>query len=104
MAIRNLLVALFVASAPMMGCAVEAETAPPVYAEGYQPQVYEGATVYYDDVGHPYYYGNGGAIVWIQAGSPRYVGLVNHWQRYRPLYHRGYGGYAHYGYRGRGRR
>ena len=40
------------------GCYAEVD-GPPEYAEGYQPQNYDGYVVYYDDGGRPYYYVNG---------------------------------------------
>jgi len=95
------LVALTAGFVPLgSACYAEADVPPPVVAEGYEPQFYDGYVVYYDDVGRPYYYVNG-AVFWVPATSPFYVGLVNHWHAYGPAYHRWYG---HYGYRYRGYR
>ena len=77
------------------GCVVEDEVPPPAYVEGYEPMYYDGYVVYYDDVGRPYYYLNGG-VAWVPSTSPLYIGFVNHWRLYGPAYHRWY---AHYGYR-----
>lgn len=89
------------AASVMSGCYAAVEPAPvyttsAVVADGYEPAYYDGYVVYYDDVGHPYYYGGGGEIVWIPASSPRYVALVNHWHAHGPAYRRWY---AHDGYR-----
>jgi hypothetical protein len=95
------LVALMAGFVPLgSACYAEEDVPPPAYAEGYQPQFYDGYVVYYDDVGRPYYYNNG-AVFWVPGTSPYYVGLVNHWHMYGPAYHRWYG---HYGYRYRGYR
>ena len=80
-------------------CAIE-EGPPPVTAEGYQPQYYDGYVVYYDGAGRPFYYVNGG-IYWVPTTSPFYVGLVDHWRVHRPEYDRWY---AHSGGRYRGYR
>ena len=100
MRIRSFVVAAAVAGLMPMssGCYVEEDAPPPEYVEGYQPMFYDGYVVYYDDVGRPYYYADG-ALVWVPAASPLYIGLVNHWRVYGPAYHRWY---AHYGYRYRG--
>jgi hypothetical protein len=92
-----LFLALAVASsgALLSGCVVE-EVPPPAY--GYEPMLYDGYVVYYDDVGRPYYYVNG-AVVWVPPSAPTYAVLVGHWHRYGPAYHRWV---AHYGYRYRG--
>jgi len=62
---------------------------PPERVEVYDPQVYDGYVVYYDDIGHPYYYGEGGAV-WIQPEWPGYWGYVHHYRTYGPAYHRWY--------------
>jgi hypothetical protein len=82
------------------GCYAEVDE-PPVYAEGYQPQFYDGYVVYYDDIGRPYYYVNG-AVVWVPPTAPVYVGLVNHWRVYGRAYHSWYAthGYRYRTYRG----
>jgi hypothetical protein len=87
--------AALVVAAP--GCLVE-DVPTPGYAYGYEPQYYDGYVVYYDTVGHPYYY-RSGAAVRIDVGSPRYGPLVRHWHSYRPAYRRWY---THRGYRYRG--
>ncbi|HZU83546.1 MAG TPA: hypothetical protein VE987_11540 [Polyangiaceae bacterium] len=97
---RLALAALLVVAPALSGCYVEDGPPPPEYAEGYQPQYYDGYVVYYDAVGRPYYYVNGG-VYWVPPASPLYIGLVNHWRYYRPAYHRWY---AHYGARYRGYR
>jgi len=66
-----------------------------VYADGYEPQYYDGYVVYYDGYGRPYYYADGAAY-WIPPASPYYRGYVTHYRMYRPAYYRWYG---HYGYR-----
>ena len=76
-------------------CYVDEDLPPPEYAEGYQPQFYDGYVIYYDEVGRPYYHVNG-AVVWVPQTSPLYFGYVNHWHTYGPAYRRWYG---HYGYR-----
>jgi hypothetical protein len=80
-------------------CYVEA-VPPPVVAEGYEPQFYDGYVVYYDAVGRPFYY-EGGAVVWVPATSPFYIGLVSHWRGHRAEYARWH---EHYGARYRGYR
>jgi hypothetical protein len=90
------LVALMAVFVPLgSACYAEEDVAPPEYAEGYQPQFYDGYVVYYDDGGRPYYYANGG-VAWVPQTSPMYVGLVGHWRAYGPAYR---GWYAHRGYR-----
>jgi hypothetical protein len=79
------------------GCVLEADTGPPPppgYVDGYEPSYYDGYVVYYDDVGRPYYYGNGG-VVWVSPGVPEYGVLVNHYRVYGPAYHRWYTRYGH---------
>jgi hypothetical protein len=89
--------ALFaVCAAGAAGCYVEDDYPPPAY--GYEPSYYNGAVVYYDDYGRPYYYADD-RVVWVPPTAPVYVGLVNHWHYYHPYYHRWY---SHYGYRYRG--
>jgi hypothetical protein len=85
------------------GCYAE-EGPPPAYADGYEPDYYDGRVVYYDDAGRPFYY-VGGAVVWVSPESPFYAGYVHHWRLYGPAYHRWYGhyGYRYRGYHGRGR-
>jgi len=75
----------------------------PLAVEGYAPPLYDGYVVYYDDIGHPYYYDDGGAV-WIQPEWPGYWGYVNHYQAYGGGYHRWYAAHgAHYrGWRGGG--
>jgi hypothetical protein len=79
------------------GCYVE-PLPPPVYVDG--PQYYDGYVVYYDSVGRPYYYANGG-VVWVSPASPFYFGYVNHWRVHGGAY---YHWNANYGYRYRGYR
>jgi hypothetical protein len=100
--VRGLALAALMAGFVPLGsaCYVEEDVPPPAYAEGYQPQFYDGYVVYYDDVGRPYYYNNG-AVFWVPATSPLYIGYVNHWHAYGPAYRSWYG---HYGYRYRGYR
>jgi hypothetical protein len=93
------LVALLVATAPMLAC-YDDELAPPVYAYGYQPQSYDGYVVYYDGVGRPFYYGGGGPM-WVPETSPFYSRLVAHWHTYGGAYGQWN---AHYGARYRGYR
>jgi hypothetical protein len=76
-------------------CYVEDDVPPSAYADGYQPEYYDGHIVYFDDAGRPFYYG-GGAVVWIPPTYPRYGVYVAHWRHYGPAYHRWN---AHYGYR-----
>jgi hypothetical protein len=77
------------------GCYVDAQVAEPEVVEGYQPQYYDGYVVYYDTVGRPYYYVNGG-VYWVPPTSPYYGVYVNHWRTYGPSYGRWY---ARSGYR-----
>jgi len=99
---RSLALAVLLAccGATTTGCYAEA-VPPPAYDYGYSPMYYNGAIVYYDGVGRPYYYGPGG-VVWIPRESPYYVGYVNHWHAYGPAYRGWYArrGYAYRGYRG----
>jgi hypothetical protein len=101
--VHSLLAALVVGSAAIgsAACYVEEEGPPAAYAD-YQPQYYDGYVVYYDGVGRPYYYVNGG-VYWVPPGSPFYFGLVNHWRYHRDAYSRWYGyhGYRYRGYRRR---
>jgi len=90
-------VALAVLLVGTAGCYAEAEPVTVTSAEiGYEPAYYDGYVVYYDDYGHPFYYGSGGAVVWVEPSSPYYVGLVNHYHVYGPRY-RSWA--AHDGYR-----
>jgi hypothetical protein len=103
MSFRTLLLSGLLATFVPFGtaCYAEEEVPAPEYADvGYAPQYYDGYVVYYDDAGHPYYYVNGG-VYWVPPSSPFYVGLVGHWRRFGPGYHRWYG---RYGYRYRGYR
>jgi hypothetical protein len=100
--LRSLVVTILMTGLlPSAACYVEEEVSPPVYADGYQPQFYDGYVVYYDQAGRPIYYLNGGAY-WVPATSPVYVGLVNHWHVYGPAYGRWYvnHGFGYRGYRG----
>jgi hypothetical protein len=80
---------VLLASTSILGSGCYAEAGPPVYAAEYEPQVYEGNVVYYDAVGHPFYY-SGSNVVWISPASPRYAPLVTHWHAHAPAYHRWY--------------
>jgi len=104
--IRNLTaVALVLGSLAATGCYVEPVGPGPVVVGdyGYEPQYYDGYMVYYDGVGRPYYYANGGQI-WISPGSPYYAGYVNHYRTYGGAYNRWYAGdgYRYRNYRGTG--
>ena len=90
------LAALVVGCLGATGCYADADVygPEPVVAEGYTPQYYEGAVVYYDDYGRPFYY-NGGAQVWIPPSSPYYSGYVNYYRSYGPAYRRWYSGYGY---------
>ena len=94
-------------------CTVYARPAPPppgvvvsepVAEDGYEPQYYEGAVVYYDEGGRPYYY-DGERTVFVSPGWYGYNNLVVHWRANRVAYGRWYAhrGYSYRGYR-RGRR
>jgi hypothetical protein len=97
---RSFALAVLVAGCAAVSSGCYVEDPPPAYADGYQPQYYDGSVVYFDEVGRPYYYVNG-AVFWVPPGSPYYGRLVGHWHVYGPAYHRWYG---HYGYRYRGYR
>jgi hypothetical protein len=73
----------------------------PQYAEVYQPQYYNGSTVYYNDGGLPYYY-NGVGFAYVPYTSPYYAGYLGHYRTYAPAYRRWYagGGYRYPVYRG----
>lgn len=94
------------ATSVMTGCYAAVEPVPVyttsavVASDGYEPAYYDGYVVYYDDIGHPYYYNGAGAVVWVPVSSPHYVGLVNHWHAYGPAYHRWYAstGYRYHSY------
>jgi len=109
--LRNLiLIAAVACAAPLAsGCYVEPADGP-VAEYGYEPVYYDGALVYYDDYGRPFYY-SGGASVYITPAMPNYGFYVDHWRRFGPYYHRWYanrgyryrtyrGSYRGYGYRG----
>ena len=97
--IRSLaMLAVVVGALGSAGCYAEAYGPEPVVAEGYTPQYYDGAVVYYDDYGRPFVYNNG-VQVWIPADSPYYAGYVNYYRSYGPAYRRWYSGYG-YRYRG----
>jgi hypothetical protein len=98
--LRPALAAALFAFAPMSSACYAEIVPPPVYADGYQPQFYDGYVVYYDAHGRPYYH-VGGVVYWVPLTSPFYIGLVNHWRAYGPAYGRWYG---HYGNRYRGYR
>jgi len=104
--IRGFVLAALTAGFVPLGsaCYVD-EVPPPEYAEGYQPQFYDGYVVYFDEGGRPFYHVNG-AVVWVPPTSPLYVGYVNHWHAYGPAYRNWYGhyGYRYHGYRGGGGR
>ncbi len=90
--------ALVGACAPFAtGCYADVE-AEPASVEGYRPLSYNGYVVYYDQVGAPYYYYNGG-VSYIPRTYGGYGVYVNHYNTYR-------GGYARwhttYGARYRG--
>jgi hypothetical protein len=73
---------------PMSGCYAESvgTIPPPEYAYGYAPVYYDGYVVYYDDLGRPFYYVNGG-VQYVPQASPFYLGLVAHWRTFGPHYH-----------------
>ena len=96
---RALAIALFLFAPLSSACYAEAVPAP-AYADGYEPQYYDGYVVYYDGYGRPFYHVNG-AVYWVPPSSPFYGGYVNHWHSYGPAYGRWYG---HYGVRYRGYR
>ena len=94
--IRNFILMMLIGGSGGVASACYVEPLPPpAYADGYQPQFYDGYVVYYDDVGRPFYHVDGVAV-WVPATSPLYIGLVNHWRAYRPAYGRWY---ANHGYR-----
>jgi hypothetical protein len=90
---------LVTATVPLMAC-YDDEMPPPAYAYGYEPQYYNGAVVYYDGVGRPFYYERGGPV-WVSPGSPYYGGLTAHWRLHGAAYGQWY---AHYGTQHRGYR
>ena len=96
--IRNFaLIAVVVGALGATGCYADAygpDVQEPVVAEGYTPQYYDGAVVYYDDYGRPFYY-NGGVQVWVPPSSPYYGGYVNYYRSYGPAYRRWYAGYGY---------
>jgi hypothetical protein len=98
------------------GCYAEAQPAAVTSADVgvWEPAYYDGYLVYYDDWGRPYYYGPGGAVLWVSPASPYYAGLTYHWRVYGHAYphwyhaegwrYRGYraspGYHAYHGYHG----
>jgi hypothetical protein len=91
---KAVLVALLAACAAFgTGCYADAEVEP-VPAYGYQPQIYEGAVVYYDAAGQPFTYVNGGPV-YVPVTSPYYGVYASHWRMYGHAYHRWYAGYGH---------
>jgi hypothetical protein len=86
--LRTILLAALVAGAAPLASACYVEATPGV-EYGYEPVYYDGALVYYDDVGRPFYY-VGGAVVYVPATSPRYAFYVDHWRRYGTQYRRWY--------------
>ena len=99
---KLVLVALVAGAAPLASACYVGEDEPAA-EYGYEPAYYDGAVVYYDDYGRPFYY-SGGAALYITPGMPRYDFYVNHYRRYRPYYHRWYTnrGYRYRTYRGGG--
>ena len=99
------ILALCVPVLALGGCYADMEPQPTYVTsaevDGYVPAYYDGYVVYYDDYGRPYYYGPNGVAIWVDAGSPHYWGLVQHWRVYGHAYPRWY---AHYGARYRGYR
>ena len=85
--LRSIVLAALVAGVAPLGSACYVDT--PGVEFGYEPVYYDGAMVYYDDAGRPFYYANGVAV-FIPPGSARYDYYVNHWRRYGPAYHRWY--------------
>jgi hypothetical protein len=75
---RNLIVFSLALAAAALAPACTVDDPGPKYAEGYQPQLYEGYVVYYDDGGRPFYYVNG-VITSVPNGSPHYAELAAHW-------------------------
>jgi hypothetical protein len=99
--IRNLVAVAVLGLAPIgsAACTV-AELPPPEYAEGFDPQYYDGYVVYYDEIGRPYYYMDG-SIAWVPVTSAYYGPLLHYWRLHGPAYQRWY---SNYGYRYRGYR
>ncbi len=95
--VRNLVVVALVGAAAALsaGCYVEPVGGEAVVAYGYEPMYYDGYLVYYDGVGRPYYYYNGGAV-YIAANHPYYNAYVNHYRTYGGAYNQWY---ANHGYR-----
>lgn len=85
--LRHIVLAALVAGVAPLGSACYVDT-PGVGVEfGYEPVYYDGAVVYYDDGGRPYYYLNG-AVVFIPPTSARYGYYVDHYRRYGTAYRR----------------
>lgn len=103
--IRSSLLAIGIATfASGCGSAVwytEEPAAPPPAeaAVAYEPVYYGPNVVYYDEIGHPYYY-DGGAVVWIQPAWPGYYGYVDHYRRFGPAYHAWYPSHRYGGFHG----
>jgi hypothetical protein len=85
--LKNLILWAIVAGAVPLGAAGCYVEATPVVDYGYTPVYYDGALVYYDGFGRPYYY-RGGAVVFVPPTAPRYGYYVDHYHRYAPQYQR----------------
>jgi uncharacterized membrane protein YgcG len=97
---RSVLVVISLAlAAPLAGCEME-EAEVPVAGAGYEPTYYDGYMVYYDGAGLPYYYMDD-TMYYVPRSYAYYDSLCDHYQVYRPYYHRWYvsGGYRYRGYR-----
>ena len=87
------LTALVGACAPFASGCYASVQEEPVVVEGYRPMYYNGYVVYYDQVGAPYYYYNGG-VAYIPRTYGGYGVYVNHYNTYRGAYYRWNAGYG----------
>ena len=97
--------ACFVESAEQPVMTTPTAAAPVATSNYYKPLYYNGYVVYYDTVGRPLYYVNGGTY-YVPPSYLYYNRYVSHYRMYRPYYQRWYrsSGHRYRGYRQRGYR
>ncbi|MBU1221101.1 hypothetical protein KKF34_01345 [Myxococcota bacterium] len=86
----------------LSGCVVSAQPATVSYSYGgWNPYYYQGALVYFDSFGRPYYYA-GGVRVWVPSTWVQYNSAVSYYRVNRHRYTRWHGRYhrpSHFRYR-----
>ena len=84
-----ILLASALAILPLGGCYVTAQPVPRAPMEAYQPAYYDDNVVYYDTVGAPFIYVEGG-VRYVPPTYVHYDVLVGHYRTHARAYHEWY--------------